>query len=30
MASAEFVKMNLKDHLGQVLIPQVADGLWSL
>lgn len=30
MSSAEFVKMNLKEHLSQVLIPHVADGLWSL
>jgi len=30
MSSAEFVKMNLKEHLSQVLVPQVADGLWSL
>lgn len=30
MSTAEFVKMNLKEHLGQVLVPHVADGLWSL
>jgi hypothetical protein len=30
MSSAEFVKMNLKEHLGQTLVPHVADGLWSL
>jgi hypothetical protein len=30
MSSAEFVKMNLKEHLSQTLVPAVADGLWSL
>ena len=30
MTSAEFVKMNLKEHLTQTLVPSVADGLWSL
>jgi hypothetical protein len=30
MTSAEFVKMNLKEHLSQNLVPHVADGLWSL
>lgn len=30
MSTAEFVKMNLKEHLSQVIVPQVADGLWSL
>ena len=30
MSSAEFVKLNLKEHLSQVLVPQIADGLWSL
>jgi hypothetical protein len=30
MTSAEFVKMNLKEHLSQTLVPHVADGLWSL
>lgn len=30
MSSAEFVKMNLKEHLSQTLVPHVADGIWSL
>ena len=30
MTSAEFVKLNLKEHLTQTLVPSVADGLWSL
>lgn len=30
MSSAEFVKMNLKEHLSQTLVPHIADGLWSL
>ena len=30
MTSAEFVKLNLKEHLSQTLVPHVADGLWSL
>lgn len=30
MSSAEFVKLNLKEHLSQTMVPPVADGLWSL